>query len=142
MAGVIHRREQVVAGGTGLDEQDVGARRHRMGPLHVEGRLYVPVVRARWAVRVGAGQVGASILGHDPEAGRGGDAELLVEMLEIIGDPRIPISIHDGDRLAAPIALDRVEAIGVPDLLGRQPHRRCGRQHQAFELLEGRVGSP
>ena len=105
-------------------------------PLYVESRLALPVVCSRRIVRISTWEIGTTILCHDPKAGWAGQAKLLIEMLKIIGDLRIAVSINDGDGLAASVSLELVETIGVTDLRRGQPYRNRRQEFQAFKLLE------
>src|SRR5262245_6825915 len=112
-----------------------------MSPLDIEGDFPRPVSSlARIA--------GTSRLVHLAEARRSGQAELLVEILQIAGDGGVVEGIDDRDRLPSAVARhnslealvslieqDLIEPVGVPDL-GRRvavrtvragAHRRQGK---------------
>ena len=120
MTGVTHRGQQIAdRGAIGLDQQDVGPRGNGVGPLHVQRDFRGPA-------RVRRGQVrGAARLAHLREY-RIGQAERLIELVQVAGDVGIVVGIDDGDGRAAAVAGHRpvvegdvVEAVGRADLRRR-----------------------
>src|SRR5262249_2859433 len=100
----------------GLDEDDVGLGRDGVGPLHVQGRLQVPVV-AGGRLDMAAGQV---------HLGEGAVAALAVELgqtvpgaegAEVAGNGGVPVGIDVGDGLARAVPRDRARAVGERDLV-------------------------
>src|SRR5262249_8896958 len=74
--GLVHGRVQVdLVAAVGLDDEDAGARGHRVRPLDVEGGLLGPR-------GVGGGQVGGTVLG-DHRQGRVGQVEAGAEGGEV-----------------------------------------------------------
>src|SRR5207249_700002 len=105
----------------GLDEQDVRLRGDGVGPLDVQGDLQGPA-----GVR---GRVGSPARLVDLGEDRVGQAEGLVEVVQVAGDVRVVIGVHDGDRLALAVGDDGpdggvdanvIHAIRVADLSRRQ----------------------
>ncbi len=99
-----------------LDQQDVRARRDRVGPLHVQRGLAGP------ADHVGVGRV---VGGHPPrglddlEPGRGGQAVGLVEDGQVVPDGRGAVRVDDDDRGAPaghPRGVQRGQVVRLPDL--------------------------
>ena len=121
VARVVHRRQQVVVrGAVRLDEQDVGPRRDRVGPLHIQGDFRSPA-----RVRLGqpARAAGLTYLGEDGV----GEVERLGELFQVAGDVRIVVGVDDGDRRAAAVPGDLVEPVGAADFsrgVARRPRRR------------------
>ena len=70
------------------------------------------------------------------EAGRVGEAELLVEHFQVADDVRVVVSVDDRDRLPAAVArraaeTDPVEPVGVADLRRRVAARLCLRSRRS-----------
>src|SRR5581483_12152889 len=72
------------------------------------------------------------------------DAVPAVERVQVAGYERVVVRVHDGDRLAAAVAddaveADLVEAVGVADLGRRQGGRRPA-VFEAFQAEDGAAG--
>ncbi len=165
------RADQIrIAGAVGFHEQEIGARRQRVGPLNVKGGFHFPrAFGVASAGRIGGGVVGAAILRHDGETGRVGHPEIGVKSVQIADDGGGVVGVDDRDGLAGAVALDRavqecdlVEAIGMANLRRREPcgaggaemrcaavgivdaHRRpadAGRDRLGLHGWRGRLGS-
>ena len=101
--------------------------RHGVRPFYIKRFLDFPC-----ASGIGSRQVGAAVLPEFYEAGRIGQAELLVEVRQVAGieigaravhEVGVVIGVDDGNRLSGSITRDRAEAdlvdpIGRANLLG------------------------
>ena len=97
-----------------LDQQDIGRRRDRVGPFHVEGDLARPA-------GVGCRQTRRSRLTHLCERGVR-QPERDVELFEVIGNIWVVVGIDDRDRRSRAVARDAAERDGVEAI--RMPHGR------------------
>ena len=126
-----------LARGVGLlDQEDVRPGRQGVGPLDVERDLDPPPPSPAFA-----GRFDEPFCGHDPERRRVGQAELLVEGVEVGLDVRLVVGVDDRDRLPRAVPLhatgesDRVEAVGVRDLARSKPDG-LGHVRRAGGLLD------
>src|SRR5262245_2022480 len=85
-----------------------------MGPLHVEGFLRLPSAGA-----IRRRRRGAAGLADLDEAGRVGQTEANIELMQVEGDIRVVIRVDDGDRLARAVEPELIDTVRVPDLKGR-----------------------
>ncbi len=105
--GLVHVR---IVGRRGLEQDDVGFRCHRVGPLHVERFLEVPVADRRVGVRR---QRRAAVFVQHLERRAAGvelrQAEIRVEGGRVGDDVRIVVGVDDGDGLTGAVADDSIE---------------------------------
>ena len=163
LGGRLNCREEIVAGVVGLEENDVGHRRHHVGPLDVQRLFYLPCptgvsrtggVGARQGCRAGLAELlerGIAAAAKSWQAIVGGEG------VQVVQGRGIVVGVNDGDGLPAAIALDpgegdpvgqhagrvAAQAVSPTDLIWREaPSDRTRRPPHAIETHRPNRTSP
>jgi hypothetical protein len=134
----------------GFHEDDGRIGRHHVGPFHVQRLFIFPVsFWVSWPCRICPWKVvRITVLIHFDKGGWIGQAKLLVELMQVIGDGGVIVGVNNGNGLPAAVGRDIVairlerdliNAISVPDLYGSQRaarRSRAGQQDARFQGLE------